>query len=475
MNYRALPQSSSLPTGTITPGMDSNPDVPSAARPFPLSPAPFAKAIEGAARALERRTEETPGYPDLWNRMGLFFSAIGALEEAQGCFERALAINPRFLGALENRAWAALASGDGTGWRRFQQGPDLVRLHPGVRHHLQLFAAARFESPERALVMSSMPPQGRYEAAHLLDRLWLLAALGRIHEACLLVEDVTCSDPALRGAFATADLLGGGSEGAAAWERWRAAYAFNPQLAEVCAHTARWAQRSGDLKEGRALVDWTLTLSLDLPSFWVNLALHHEAAGETGRTLPCLERAVAANPQHRRARKELALWLVSHGRAREAIVQFELLREVAPNYADVRFHLGLLYLDRGDLEPAGEELSAALAANPRYTRAALNLARVRFEQHRWAEARASYERVVADGLDNAEIRIAMAQVYDRLGEPAEAEASFRLAEDHDPEDAQLYRARAEWYECQGRHKEAIADRERLDVLLRQNSSEEEAA
>ena len=56
--------------------MDSNPDVPSAARPFPLSPAPFAKAIEGAARALERRTEETPGYPDLWNRMGLFFSAM---------------------------------------------------------------------------------------------------------------------------------------------------------------------------------------------------------------------------------------------------------------------------------------------------------------------------------------------------------------------------------------------------------------
>jgi tetratricopeptide (TPR) repeat protein len=455
--------------------MEPRPDIPSAPGPFPLAPAPFAQAIEGAARMLERRTQETPGYPDLWNRMGLYFAAIGALDEATSCFERALAINPRFLGALENRAWCALAAGDGFAWRRFEESAELLRLHPGVRHHLQLFATARFDSLERALVMSSMPPQGRYEAAHLLDRMWLLAALGRAHEAKMLVEDVTCSDPALRGAFATAGLLDSPHPAKAdAWERWRASYAFNPQLAEVCAHTARWCQKDGDLKDSRELVDWTLTLSLDLPSFWVNLALHHEAAGEPHRTLPCLERAVAANPQHRRARKELALWLGSHGRAREAVAQWEILREVAPNYADVRFHLGLLYLDRGDLEQAGNELTAALAANPRYTRAALNLARVRVEQHRWAEARAGYERVLADGLDSCEIQTALAEVFDRLGEAVEAEAAFARAAALDAEDAGLLRTRADWYERHDRHDEARADRARLDALLRSHSLDEAA-
>src|SRR5690349_24340058 len=98
--------------------MDPRPDNPG---PFPLAPAPFAAAIEGAARALERRTKETPAYPDLWNRMGLYFAAIGALDEAEGCVERALAINPRFLGALENRAWTAIAGGDQDGWRRFER------------------------------------------------------------------------------------------------------------------------------------------------------------------------------------------------------------------------------------------------------------------------------------------------------------------------------------------------------------------
>ena len=449
---------------------------PASPAPFPLVPAPFPSAIEGAARALERRTQETPGYPDLWNRMGLYFAAIGAIDEAQGAFERALAINPRFLGALENRAWCAIAGGDAFTWQRFEESADLLRLHPGVRHHLQVFATSRFESPARALVMSSMPPQGRYEAAHLLDRMWLLAALDRAHEARLLVEDVTCSDPALRGAFASAGLLEKGADPAAsAWERWRAAYAFNPQLAEVCAHTARWCQKEGDLKDSRVLVDWTLTQSLDLPSFWVNLALHHEAAGEAQRTLPCLERAVAANPQHRRARKELALWLGAHGRAREAITQWEILREIAPKYADVRFHLGLLYLDRGDLDAAGDELTAALAANPRYTRAALILARARFEQHRWAEARAGYERVIADGLDSCEIRTAIAEVYDRLGETAEAEAAFARAAELDPDDTGLLRTRADWYERHDRHKEAKKDRARLDDLLRQHSSLDQAA
>ncbi|MEP7028476.1 MAG: tetratricopeptide repeat protein, partial [Candidatus Eisenbacteria bacterium] len=304
------------------------------------------------------------------------------------------------------------------------------------------------------------------------------------HEARLLVEDVTCSDPALRGAFASAGMLEGpttssakaiGAEGSEAWENWRAAYAFNPQLSDVYAHTARWAQREGDLKQSRGLVDWTLTLSLDLPSFWVNLAAHHDAAGEPNRSLPCLERAVAANPQHRRARKELALWLVSHGRGREAIPQFEILRDIAPNYSDVRFHLGLLYLDRGDLDQAGDELTAALAANPRYTRAALNLARVRFEQHRWEEARAGYERVLSDGLDSCEIQTALAEVLDRLGESAEAEAAFARAAALDDADAGLLRTRADWYERHDRPDEARADRARLDGLLRRHDQLDEAA
>jgi tetratricopeptide (TPR) repeat protein len=453
----------------VKPPKSKSADAP---RPFPIGTAPYAGAIARASRALESRLERTPGYPDLWNRMGLFRAAEGKLDEANRCFERALAANPRFLGAVENRAWTALASGDAHGWERFIEGPDYVRLHPGVRHHLLLFATSRFESPERALVMSNMPPQGRYESAHRLDRMWLLLALGRTSEARILVQDITCSDPALRGAFSEAGLACEDDGDTA--EAWRAAYAFNPQLSDICVYTALDCQRAGETKESRALVDWALALSLDLSSFWVNLALHHESVGETTRTLPCLERAVAANAQNRRARKEYGLALMARARKAEAIQQFEVLRETAPNYADVRMHLGLLYLDRGELDAAGEELSAALGANPRYTRAALHLARVRRDQGRWVEARAGYERVLADGQDGCDLRLALAEVYDHLGEDKEVETSFEAAAKFSPDDTNLLRARADWYERKGRKKEAAAEHARLDALLREHPADEAA-
>ena len=432
---------------------------------FAIAAPPFAAAVAEAAAALEARLERFPSYPDLWNRLGLFQAASGRLLDAASSFERALAVNPRFLGAVENRAWTAVASGDDDAWQRFLEGPESLRLHPGVRHHLLLFATARFESPARALVMSSMPPQGRYEAAHLLDRLWVLLSVGRTAEAQYLVEDISCSEPALRGAFGMAGLLGT-EVTPAQWSTWQSAYAFNPQLAEVAAQTAQWCQREGQFRESRALVDWAVALSLDLPSFWVNLALHHDAAGEHARTLPCLERAVAANPQNRRARKELALALTRRGRSRDAIQQFEILREVAPAYADVRFHLGLLYRERGDLDPAADELTAALAANPRFTRAALILAEVRSEQERWIEARAAYERVLSDGFDGASLRMRLGDVYDHLGEIESAEACFAKALTFDASDPEPLRARAEWFERHGRNADAAGDRAKLDELLR---------
>ena len=149
---------------------------------FPLVPAPRPDVVEATIQQLETRLERFPSYPDLWNQLGLVRAAAGSLAEATACFERALAVNPGFLAALENRAWAAITAGDGGAWERFHGSAEEVRLHPGVRHHLQVFATARFESVERAHVMASMPPQGRYEAAHFLDRVWLMVAMGRSSE-----------------------------------------------------------------------------------------------------------------------------------------------------------------------------------------------------------------------------------------------------------------------------------------------------
>ena len=100
---------------------------------FAVAPVPFPDAVTAAASALEARLERFPSYPDLWNRLGLYQASAGRLLDAGASFERALTINPRFLGAVENRAWLAVATGDDDAWKRFLEGPESLRLHPGVR------------------------------------------------------------------------------------------------------------------------------------------------------------------------------------------------------------------------------------------------------------------------------------------------------------------------------------------------------
>src|SRR5688500_5606613 len=87
-------------------------------------PAPGRVRVKLVIAELEARLEVTPTYPDQWNQLGLLRASLGSLPEATACFERAIAIHPRFLGALENRAWAAIASGDVEGWHRFRASPD---------------------------------------------------------------------------------------------------------------------------------------------------------------------------------------------------------------------------------------------------------------------------------------------------------------------------------------------------------------
>jgi Flp pilus assembly protein TadD len=94
---------------------------------------------------------------------------------------------------------------------------------------------------------------------------------------------------------------------------------------------------------------------------------------------------------------------------------------------------------------------------------------VRFEQGRWAEARAGFERVLVDGTETCELRIALAEAHDRLDEQLEAEACFLRAAELGPDDTTLLRTRADWFERQGRNDEARTDRARLDDLLRQHS------
>src|SRR5262249_9033644 len=76
--------------------------------------------------------------------------------------------------------------------------------------------------------------------------------------------------------------------------------------------------------------------------------------------------------------------------------------------------------------------------------------RVRVEQERWGEARASFERVIADGMERSDVWTALGEVFVRLEENGLAEDAFQRAEAANPDDPNVFQARAEWLSRLGR-------------------------
>ena len=121
----------------------------------------------------------------------------------------------------------------------------------------------------------------------------------------------------------------------------------------------------------------------------------------------------------------------------------------------VPYLLGLAYLHRGDLYRAGAAFEVAAAADPRFFRARLQLARV-------SEAREDDERaaeVLREALqlqpDEPEAIAALARCYTRMGRLERAEALARRGLELDGTSPSLLRALADTVRAQGRHAEAV--------------------
>jgi len=76
-----------------------------------------------------------------------------------------------------------------------------------------------------------------------------------------------------------------------------------------------------------------------------------------------------------------------------ARVHLEVVRTVHDEFADVHNMLGFIHYEQGRPQQACEAFERALAINPQYTEAALNLSVIYNEMGRYEEGRQLYERV----------------------------------------------------------------------------------
>jgi tetratricopeptide (TPR) repeat protein len=78
--------------------------------------------------------------------------------------------------------------------------------------------------------------------------------------------------------------------------------------------------------------------------------------------------------------------------------------QLNPCYADLRYHLALLYSDQKRYKEAISELKRALRINQNYLFARINLGVIYEEQKKWKEARREYRKVLQITPEDKHVR-----------------------------------------------------------------------
>ncbi|HUV35670.1 MAG TPA: tetratricopeptide repeat protein [Patescibacteria group bacterium] len=99
-----------------------------------------------------------------------------------------------------------------------------------------------------------------------------------------------------------------------------------------------------------------------------------------------------------------------------AVHAFRRAADIHPEYADIRFKLGLSYLRGGLHEQARRELEAALEINPGYTEARFYLGINFLDQKMHREARPHFERAVSEKPGYADLQCFLGATLFYLGE-----------------------------------------------------------
>ena len=137
------------------------------------------------------------------------------------------------------------------------------------------------------------------------------------------------------------------------------------------------------------------------------------------RAEACLRRAVALAPHDAQVRSWLARALVELGRTEEAMTEALRSVDLDPDSAVLRNDLGTIHATMGEFGTARECYRTALAMDPGYAKAALNLAKVkRFTAEDDPDAAlilAATEHAIADRESGRDLHLALGKIHDDCG------------------------------------------------------------
>ncbi len=146
------------------------------------------------------------------------------------------------------------------------------------------------------------------------------------------------------------------------------------------------------------------------------------------------------------------------------VTKLEIAADSAPRDAKARAHVALGYYNASDAEKAAQQAQAALALDPKQPIARYILAEVALHKNDPDRAKAMIGNLIADGVDNYDLRTRLAQIAQNDKDAAEVEKQLCAAKKLDPERSYPYQELYNLYKKQGQMDKALVELEHYAFL-----------
>ncbi len=312
-------------------------------------------AVELIGKAIARGRRPAAFYTNL----GTALQALGRLEEARSCYERALAIHPNLaearmnLGAIDERQ-GKHPEAEANFRRALRANPNLAEAHVNLGNVLH--AQGRLEeaaaSHARAMALKPEFAEALYNHANALQ------GLGRLEEAV------------------------------ASYQRARA---LRPEIAEFHGNLANTLLALKRLEEAEDCYQQALAVRPEYAEAHYNLGNLRNAQEKLEEAVVCYQRAIQLKPQLPEAHYNLGNTLHTLDRLEESAASFERALALRPEYAEAHYNLGCVLEDLGRLPEALASMARALEIKPEYGQARFGRALVQLRGGDFAAGWRNYE------------------------------------------------------------------------------------
>jgi putative PEP-CTERM system TPR-repeat lipoprotein len=192
----------------------------------------------------------------------------------------------------------------------------------------------------------------------------------------------------------------------------------------------------GDQTEGQEWLSRAVDAAPDVAALRTQLALTMLAGGETNKAISELQSAVDLGQGVLQADVLLVLAHLKNKQFDEAIKTSEALEKRMPDKAIPYNLTGLALLAKGETDKAAERFEKALAVDPKFITADLNLARIAVAKNDLEGAQKRYQEVLKQQPGQLVAMLGLAALAERRGDSAGMLSWLEKARDANPQDAQ---------------------------------------